>query len=412
MIVVNKDDCIRCGACEGACPTTAITVSPADVIYCDVCGGEPKCVDICPTGALKTDELAVDDAGTTQTRIVFNPDLCNECGDCVEVCPPNILKLDEGTVQKIPLHGYCVMCQQCVDVCPVDVIGVEGVIEPKTSDLVITGPIFIADCVGCGMCVDECPVDAITLPEIGGKIEIDEDTCIKCGVCSQTCPWNAVFISGKKPEKRSKDMLKFELDEETCIGCKLCLESCPGDFIKDKPATLTVELPEICTACGLCERLCPVEAIDLEVELGPAKPVSEEGLVWDESKCDYVGACARICPNDAMRVITKTGFEVPGDVEVGGEPAFAMCTRCGACTMACPNEALTLVEMDKVVDGQIVKRNRIQYSPEKCTQCGDCVEVCPYNMLKLTDDKVPLKGFCILCDQCIPACPHEALSLK
>ena len=80
--------------------------------------------------------------------------------------------------------------------------------------------------------------------------------------------------------------------------------------------------------------------------------------------------------------------------------------------MTCPNEALTLVEMDKVVDGQIVKRNRIQYSPEKCTQCGDCVEVCPYDMLKLTDDKVPLKGFCILCDQCIPACPHEALSLK
>ncbi|HNS25224.1 MAG TPA: 4Fe-4S binding protein, partial [Methanobacteriaceae archaeon] len=98
--------------------------------------------------------------------------------------------------------------------------------------------------------------------------------------------------------------------------------------------------------------------------------------------------------------------------EVGGEPSFAMCTRCGACTMACPNEEVTLVEMDKVIDGQIVKRNRIQYSPEKCTQCGDCVEVCPYNMLKLTDEKVPLKGFCILCDQCIPACPHEALSLK
>ncbi|MCE7697619.1 MAG: ferredoxin, partial [Methanobacterium paludis] len=46
------------------------------------------------------------------------------------------------------------------------------------------------------------------------------------------------------------------------------------------------------------------------------------------------------------------------------------------------------------------------------TQCGDCVEVCPYSMLKLTDEKVPLKGFCILCDQCIPACTKDALSIK
>ena len=412
MIVVNKEDCIRCGACQGTCPTAAITVSPEDVNYCDICGGAPKCVDICPTGALKTDELALDESGNTQTRVTFNPDLCDECGDCVEVCPPQILKLEEGKVQTLPLQGYCVMCQQCSDICPVEVIGVEGVKEPKKLDLEITGPVFIVDCVGCGMCVDECPVDAITLPEYGESITIDEDTCIKCGVCSQTCPWNAVFISGRKPEKRTKELNKFEVDEETCIGCNVCVEACPGDFIMPKASALTVELPEICTYCGLCENMCPVDAINLDVKLGPAKPASETGLVWDESKCEFVGACARICPNDAMRVVTKTGFEVPGDAEVGGEPSFAMCTRCGACTVACPEGALQLVEMDKVVDGEVVKRNRVQYSPDKCTECGDCVEVCPYSMLKLTDDKVPLKGFCILCDQCIPACPHDALSLK
>ncbi|KUK74514.1 4Fe-4S binding protein, partial [Methanobacterium sp. 42_16] len=26
MIVVNKEDCIRCGACQGTCPTAAIAV--------------------------------------------------------------------------------------------------------------------------------------------------------------------------------------------------------------------------------------------------------------------------------------------------------------------------------------------------------------------------------------------------
>ena len=148
MIVVNKEDCIRCGACQGACPTAAIIVSPEDVNYCDVCGGAPKCVDVCPTGALKADELALDESGNTQTRITFNPQLCDECGDCVEVCPPQILKLETGKVQTLPLQGYCVMCQQCSDICPVDVIGVEGVKEPKKLDLEITSPVYIVDCVG------------------------------------------------------------------------------------------------------------------------------------------------------------------------------------------------------------------------------------------------------------------------
>jgi ferredoxin len=164
MIVVNKEGCIRCGACEGTCPTAAIAVTPEDVIYCDLCAGEPKCVSTCPTGALKAEEMTLDEAGNTQTRIVFSPSACNECGDCVAVCPPDILELEEGKVKQVQkLQGFCVMCQKCVDVCPVDVIGVEGVIEPKVIEKDITGPIAIIDCVGCGMCVEECPVDAITL---------------------------------------------------------------------------------------------------------------------------------------------------------------------------------------------------------------------------------------------------------
>ena len=207
-------------------------------------------------------------------------------------------------------------------------------------------------------------------------------------------------------------MLKFDVDDDKCIGCNVCVDACPGNFIKPLPSVLSVELPEVCAACGLCEKLCPVDAIDLEVELGPAKPAAQEGLVWDESVCEMDGGCARACPNEAIRVITADGIEIPGDIKTDVEPSYNMCVRCGACASACPKGALTLVEMDKEVDGKIVKRNRIEYSPDKCDKCGDCIDVCPYNMLKLTDDKVPLKGFCILCDQCIPACPNSALSIK
>ncbi len=410
MIIVNNEDCIKCGACEGTCPSAAIKVTPDNVINCDICGGDAKCVAACSKGALSVEPIAIGDEGITKDRIVFNPLKCDECGDCTEVCPTQTLKLKEGA--KMPLEGFCVLCQKCVDICPVEVIGLEGVKEPKSTDLEIEGAIYIADCVGCKMCVPECPVDAISLSAIGGTIEIDEEKCIKCGVCSQTCPWNKVFISGKKPAKRSKDIIKFELNEDICIGCNSCVDACPGSFIVAKNSTLTVELPSVCAACGLCENICPVDAIDLEVELGEAKPASGEGLVCDAEKCDFSGACANTCPNEAIKVVNANGIELPSKEQVDAEPSFSQCTRCGACTMACPNGALSISTIDKTVDGEVVSRNRIQYNPSACVQCGTCTETCPYGMLKLSEDKVPLKGFCILCDQCIPACPNSALSLK
>ena len=411
MIVVNQEDCIKCGACEGTCPSAAIELENQKVVYCDVCGGEPKCIDACSQGALTVDEITIDEKGDAQARIVFNPAKCDECGDCVDVCPPKTLKLCdcEG---PLPLKGFCVMCQKCVDICPVGVIGIPGIKEPETCDLDVDSPIFIKDCVGCSTCVPECPVDAITLAETGGEIEIDEDTCIKCGVCSQTCPWNAVFISKIKPEKRSKEIKSFTLDEDTCIGCNSCVDACPGDFI-ETTSNLSVELPSVCAACSLCEKVCPVEAINLDVEWGDARPTNEEGTVNDSEKCDFLGTCATNCPSEAIRVIRKDGVQVPEDIQTNKDPSFSMCVRCGACAAKCSKGALTLSSMDKVINGETVERNRIVYNPSLCEQCEECTEVCPYDMLKLKDEgNLPLVGFCTLCEQCVESCPKDAMELR
>jgi len=90
-----------------------------------------------------------------------------------------------------------------------------------------------------------------------------------------------------------------------------------------------------------------------------------------------------------------------------------MCTRCGACASICPTGALKVTEIDKEINGEIVKRDRIEFSPALCDECGDCIEVCPYDMLTLEEGaKVPIKGYCVLCDKCIEFCPNDALSLK
>jgi Fe-S-cluster-containing hydrogenase component 2 len=54
-ILVDREDCIGCYACVGACPFGVVSQHPATgaVLICDLCGGDPACVRRCATGAIR-----------------------------------------------------------------------------------------------------------------------------------------------------------------------------------------------------------------------------------------------------------------------------------------------------------------------------------------------------------------------
>lgn len=52
QIVVSPTVCTLCGVCEEACPIGAIEQFNGIIYVCDLCGGQPKCVDACTEGAL------------------------------------------------------------------------------------------------------------------------------------------------------------------------------------------------------------------------------------------------------------------------------------------------------------------------------------------------------------------------
>ncbi|MEM2922634.1 MAG: 4Fe-4S dicluster domain-containing protein, partial [Candidatus Bathyarchaeia archaeon] len=54
VIMVDEDKCTGCGWCIEACDYGAITLHPEKkvVIVCDLCDGDPKCVQWCPEEAL------------------------------------------------------------------------------------------------------------------------------------------------------------------------------------------------------------------------------------------------------------------------------------------------------------------------------------------------------------------------
>ncbi|WP_227763742.1 4Fe-4S dicluster domain-containing protein [Zhaonella formicivorans] len=80
---INSSKCVGCGICTRACPweMTAVDPETKKATKCNLCDGNPMCVDACPSGALKyiswrdlTKEVAV-----RQASIAAVNDSCNQC---------------------------------------------------------------------------------------------------------------------------------------------------------------------------------------------------------------------------------------------------------------------------------------------------------------------------------------------
>ncbi len=70
-VTIDKEKCNNCTLCIAACPFSAIVLTPEDeVLLCDVCGGSPKCVEMCPTGAIQFASRSEGVAGSTDDAAV------------------------------------------------------------------------------------------------------------------------------------------------------------------------------------------------------------------------------------------------------------------------------------------------------------------------------------------------------
>ena len=58
-VLVDKEKCIACGDCIDACPGKIPYIHPAEnyAVICDLCDGEPKCVEACRAGSWNALEI-------------------------------------------------------------------------------------------------------------------------------------------------------------------------------------------------------------------------------------------------------------------------------------------------------------------------------------------------------------------
>ncbi len=69
-LLVDDARCLGCYSCVGACPfgATMVDADTGRVLKCDLCGGDPICVKVCPTAALRYEPLGQE----THAKVVAN----------------------------------------------------------------------------------------------------------------------------------------------------------------------------------------------------------------------------------------------------------------------------------------------------------------------------------------------------
>ncbi|MDY6865842.1 MAG: 4Fe-4S dicluster domain-containing protein, partial [Halobacteriota archaeon] len=284
-----------CKECVTGCEYGAICIPPGydHAVACDLCGGEPKCVEVCPVNALelkkfhvkltvdlekctgcRSCELACSEEkegllSPSRSRIrinekegIINYSVCQLCKvdvRCVDSCPENALEKDEET-GVIKLVGECIECSACIRACKYDAIKVPpGTNEPIVCDL----------CGGQPKCMESCPFDAISMEVFYSGIELNPERCTGCRSCELACSEEKDGVFNPKKSRIHIIELNGEIESKKCELCKTCpvyipIESDDGEMqrkaIYMPPPGAIPYVPTIdrdnCVICGCCDWIC------------------------------------------------------------------------------------------------------------------------------------------------------------
>ncbi len=135
---------------------------------------------------------------------------------------------------------------------------------PYASDHVL----FEQECVRCeGKCATVCEEQIIHIGEDKTpRLFFGESGCTYCDECAKVCEYGVLHISNKVPIAAT-----FEIDVVACMSWHhvMCF-SCKDPCLEDAIIFNGVFRPEIdtskCTSCGFCVRVCPTNAIRVEVK--------------------------------------------------------------------------------------------------------------------------------------------------
>ncbi|VEN74215.1 conserved hypothetical protein [Candidatus Desulfarcum epimagneticum] len=141
--------------------------------------------------------------------------------------------------------------------------------------------------------------------------------------------------------------MPYAIDKEKCIGCRMCTKVCPVTAIEgevNKPHQIH---PKICVDCGACGRICPQSAVKdpdgkfcERIRFRKRWPKPR----FDLGACSGCSACVECCPTGCLDL----SGERKGEEEEGPAIRYPFlkrarsCVACGFCVLECPVDAIEM----------------------------------------------------------------------
>jgi TPP-dependent indolepyruvate ferredoxin oxidoreductase alpha subunit len=275
VVRVDEDKCNGCGWCIEACEYGAITLHPnkQKVIVCDVCDGEPACVQFCPDGALclsgkTTDKIVTGDIGcytlgvlppvnTVQTCLCMGAGVSQAAGMFHAGVKDKVFGvIGDSTFFHGGMPGLLNIAYNKANVC---VVVLDNHVVAMTGHQPTPGSGKTA--MGTGSKIiriqDIAKSFGIDNVKVVDPYDVKETTKVLREMLDYQGP--SVIISERPcPLKITRGPAREILKE--CNACGECVNvfGCPAISLTAERAEID---PTLCWGCGVCEQVCPFDAI-------------------------------------------------------------------------------------------------------------------------------------------------------
>ncbi len=178
-------------------------------------------------------------------------------------------------------------------------------------------------CLGCGICVRACPttcIELVEVPDDEGKPvkrpQVNVGRCMMCGYCAEYCPVNAmttttdyelaeftrmdlIYDPRRLAFEGTNEMMEVHLEEHLLSNLAKGVTDKPTAFYEtDRPVLDGAK----CISCQKCAKVCPVNAIEMEVVGKNDKGRDIKHPKVDNSKCIACENCVIACPKQALKI--------------------------------------------------------------------------------------------------------------
>jgi TPP-dependent indolepyruvate ferredoxin oxidoreductase alpha subunit len=280
VVSVDEEKCDGCGWCIDACQYGAVNIhqKTRKPIICDLCKGEPKCIEQCPESALNfkgltNDKIVTGDIGcytlgclppvnALQTCLCMGAGISQAAGMFHAGVKDKVFAvIGDSTFFHAGMPGLLNIAYNKANVCVI-------ILDNRTVAMTGHQPTPESGKTAMGDDARTVNVQAIARSLGIDRVDVVDpyDLANTTRILRETLEYKgpSVIIS-ERPCPLRIEKGPIRKIQESCNGCGVCVKAFGCPAISLSPTSAEID-ETLCNGCGVCEQVCPLNAVKSKEE--------------------------------------------------------------------------------------------------------------------------------------------------